>query len=160
MIEQDLIRRRQEQRLSLARESWNAAKKHLENAIALAQASEQEFCEISEDVRRKMDALDLVVHMAKELDGEVSPARRLTAKKTDPLPMLAEKSGSETKAGKDKAGKDGKDKETPAQMPNAASNPYQFDGFVHRSSRPLFLSTQASRYARLSILQESPTPTD
>ena len=146
MIEQELLRRRQEQRLSLARESWNSARKHLEDAIVLAQAAEREFCEISEDVRKRIEALDLVVSMAEELDDDAPAPRRLTEKKADPLPVLTEKLSSETRAGEQK--------EAPVQMPNTESDPYQFDGFVHRSSRPLFLSTQPSKYARLSILQE------
>ena len=157
MIEQELLRRRLEQRLSLARESWNSARKHLEDAIVVAQAAEREFCEISEDVRKRIEALDLVVSMAEELDDGTPAPRRLTEKKTDPLQMLTEKLSSETRAGEQGAGEQ---KETPVQMPNAESDPFKFDGFVHRSSRPLFLSTQPSRYARLSILQEQSTPTD
>jgi hypothetical protein len=150
VIEQEVLRRRQEQRLSLARESWNSARKHLEDAIVLAQAAEREFCEISEDVRKRIEALDLVVSMAEERDDETP--RRLTEKKADPLPMLTKKLSSETRGGEQK--------ETPVQMPNTESGPYQFDGFVHRSSRPLFLSTQPSKYARLSILQERSAPAD
>ena len=134
------------------RRSWNTARKHLEDAIVLAQAAEREFCEISEDVRKGIEALDLVVSMAEELDGKEPAPRRLTEKKPDPLPMLTEKSSSETEAGEQK--------KTPVQMPKTESTPYQFDGFVHTSSRPLFLSTQPTKYARLSILQEGSTPAD
>jgi hypothetical protein len=47
------IRRRQEQRLARSLESWNEAKKQLESAIALAEAREREFREVSDDVRRR-----------------------------------------------------------------------------------------------------------
>ena len=157
MIEQELLRRRLEQRLSLARESWNTARKHLEDAIMVAQAAEREFSEISEDVRKRIEALDLVVSMAEELEGKDPAPRRLTEKKADSLPMLTEpmlteKLSSETEAGEQK--------KVPVQMPTTESTPYQFDGFVRTSSRPLFLSTQPTRYARLSILQEGSTPAD
>ena len=121
----------------------------------VAQAAEREFCEISEDVRKRIEALDLVVSMAEELGDEPPAPRRLTEKKIDPLPMLTEKLSNETSAPEP-----GEQKETSVQMPGTEPDSYQFDGFVHRSSRPLFLSTQPSKYARLSILQEHSTPAD
>jgi hypothetical protein len=150
LIEQDLLRRQLEQRLSLARESWNTARKNLEDAIVLAKASEREFGEVSEDVRRRIEALDLVVGMAKELAGAAPAARRLTAGKARPLAMLTERLSGKIRADEQK--------DTPVQAPSMVPGPPQFDGFVRTSSRPLFLSTQRAKYARLSILQESSPP--
>ena len=64
MLDLDELRTRQERRVMPALESWNLAKKHLEEAIALAEACEREFQQISEDVKRRLDALDLVATMA------------------------------------------------------------------------------------------------
>lgn len=69
-----------------ALESWNLAKKHLEEALALAEACEREFQAISEDVKRRLDALDLVATMANELEAPASAERSLPSA---PQPMLA-----------------------------------------------------------------------
>ena len=64
----------------LALDSWNLAKKHLEEAIALAETREREFREISEDVKRRLGALDLVASMARELEAGPTAERSLPAK--------------------------------------------------------------------------------
>ncbi|HXE64958.1 MAG TPA: hypothetical protein VN519_15545 [Bryobacteraceae bacterium] len=66
----DELRRRQQDRLLPAMDAWNEAKKNLEAAIALAALREREYVELSKDVRRRLDALQLVLGMAQELEGE------------------------------------------------------------------------------------------
>ncbi|HEX4275106.1 MAG TPA: hypothetical protein VHZ74_07120 [Bryobacteraceae bacterium] len=68
----DELRRRQEERLLPAMDAWNAAKKNLEQAIALAETREKEYRELSDDVRRRLDAMQLVLGMAQELEQETS----------------------------------------------------------------------------------------
>lgn len=72
MIQLDELRRRQEERLLPAMDSWNEAKKNLEAAIALAELREKEYRELSNDVRRRLDAMQLVLGMAQELETESS----------------------------------------------------------------------------------------
>jgi len=67
MLNVDQIRIHQEQRLAPALEAWNEAKRNLESALALAQTREREYREVCADVRKRLDAVDLVVSMAKEL---------------------------------------------------------------------------------------------
>ena len=86
MLDLDQLRSRQEQRLIPALESWNLAKKHLEEAIALCEAREREFQQVSEDVKRRIDALQLVATMANELQAPASADRSLPPA---PQPMLA-----------------------------------------------------------------------
>lgn len=86
MLDLDELRSRQEQRLIPPLESWNLAKKHLEEAIALCEAREREFQQVSEDVKRRLDALDLVNSMANELEAPASAGRSLPPA---PQPMLA-----------------------------------------------------------------------
>ena len=138
MFNFDQLRSWQEQRLLAAVETWNEAKEHLEKAIALAEAKEREYSEVSEDVRRRLEALDLVSSMARELGGEVRTERSLDAAE-QPMLMAPEKTARELKVA-----------ESPAAPPPEA---HGFDGFLHRSSRPLFPSHLRSKYARLSILQ-------
>ncbi|MGD1068919.1 MAG: hypothetical protein ABSB15_02170 [Bryobacteraceae bacterium] len=66
MLDIEQLRSRQEQRRARSLELWNQAKQNVENAIALAETREREFHEVSEDVQRMMNALDLVVGMANE----------------------------------------------------------------------------------------------
>lgn len=86
MLDLDQLRSRQEQRLIPALESWNLAKQHLEEAIALCEAREREFQQVSEDVKRRVDALQLVATMANELEAPASTERSLPPA---PQPMLA-----------------------------------------------------------------------
>jgi hypothetical protein len=92
----DQLQSEQERRLLVAFESLKEAKKHLENASAIAEAREREFREASEDVRRRIEALDLVASMAKELDDEVPTAeRRLKVVGNQTMPKLPENSRAE-----------------------------------------------------------------
>jgi len=145
MFNFDQLRSRQEQRLLLAVETWNEAKVHLEKAIALAEAKEREYSEVSEDVRRRLDALELVGSMAREVGGEVPAERSIDAAEKQPMLMPPENAAGELKVTENSV--------TPTPVPGGASESHGFNGFLHRSSRPLFPSHVRSKYARLSILQ-------
>ena len=145
MFNIELIRSRQEQRLVPARGTWNEAKKHLEEAIALAEAREREFREVSQDVQRRLEALDLVVSMAREIDEEgLQGDLSLNAPECQPMLSPPENAGGEMKA--IEGG------ETPAELKNGAPESLDVDALVRSSSRPLFPPQQRSRYS-LSILQ-------
>ena len=68
------IRARQERRVIAALHSLNNARKDLQEAISETEAREQRFREVSEDVRRRLEALDLVEKMAGERDEEAVQA--------------------------------------------------------------------------------------
>ena len=72
----DQLRHCQEQRLLSAIATLDEAKKHLENAIALTEASEREFRGVSEDVQRNLNALLLVSEMARNIGAEVQAESR------------------------------------------------------------------------------------
>jgi ribosomal protein S21 len=92
----DQLRSEQKNRLSVAFKALQEAKKHLENAVALTEAREREFREASEDVRRRIEALDLVAGMAKELDDEIPPGERsLRVVENHPVSMLPGNSSGE-----------------------------------------------------------------
>ena len=67
----DELRVRLEQKLLTALESWGREKKRLEEAVARAEEKEQEFHAIAEDVKRRLEALEIVAGMA----AEIGPAR-------------------------------------------------------------------------------------
>ena len=143
MIKFDQLRSLQEQRLVPVLESWNEAKDHLEKAIALAETREKEYREISEDVQRKLGALDLVMGMANESGDEIPTERLLNAAENTPAPMLLEKASVRaTEMAK-----------TSVQFQIAVPHSRGFGGLLRRSSRPLFTAHQRSKYASLSILQ-------
>ena len=124
----DQLRQRQEQRLLPVLESWDAAKKHLETAIALAEAKEREYHEVQEDVRRNLDALVLVIKMARDLGGDSQAKVSTTrAEESQALMMLAENTRGETKA-------------------SEAAEPAErgIGTLLRKSSRPLFASLQRS----------------
>jgi hypothetical protein len=146
MFDFDQLRKRQEQRLLLVLDSWNEAKEHLEKAIALAENKEQEYREVSDDVRRRLDALELVNGMIRELGAEFPAERSLNA--SDKQPLLtppAENGAAELKAMEKGA--------MPAPLQNGPPEPPAFEGMTRTTSRPLFPSHVRSRFARLSILQ-------
>jgi len=64
----DQIRSWQERRLEIASESWDKSKKLVEDAIARVEAQEREYKAVSSDVSRKLEALELVISMGKEVD--------------------------------------------------------------------------------------------
>ena len=124
----DQLRQRQEQRLLPVLESWDAAKKHLETAIALAEAKEREYHEVQEDVRRNLDALVLVIKMARDLGGDSQAKVNATrAEDSQALVMLAENTRGETKA---------------SEAAEAAER--GIGTLLRKSSRPLFASLQRS----------------
>ena len=63
----DELRVRLEQKLLTALESWNREKKRLEEAVARAEEKEQEFRAIADDVKRRLEALEVVAGMAAEI---------------------------------------------------------------------------------------------
>ena len=142
MFSLDQLRRRQEQRLSLALESWNEAKEHLKTALARAAAKEQEYREVSEDVRHRLDAMELVSSMARELDEEGLSDRSINAPENQPRLMPPPNACDELTA-VEKAG----------TRVAVRSDPEPPEGRVRKSSRPLFSSDVRANLARLSILQ-------
>jgi hypothetical protein len=115
----DQLRQRQEQRLLPVLECWDAAKKNLENALALAETREREFREVQEDVRRNLDALVLVIGMTKEL------ATDRGAEDSQPIMMVPEN--------------------VKPIAAEEANKPEGLEGFLRRSSRrPLFSSLRRS----------------
>jgi hypothetical protein len=124
----DQLRQRQEQRLLPVLESWDAAKKHLETAIALAEAKEREYHEVQEDVRRNLDALVLVIKMARDMGGDSQARGSATrAEESQTLMMLAENTRGETK---------------PSEVADTSER--GVGSLLRRSSRPLFASLQRS----------------
>lgn len=145
MHEIDQLRRRQEQRLVPVLQAWNDAKEHLAKALALAESKEREFHEISGDVQRKLEALDLVVAMAGEAGNEIPAERLLQVAAGKPTLMIREEVNRETSVGEMA--------EESTQIRNIAAHTQGLGGLVRRSSRPLFSRPARSRYAALSILQ-------
>jgi hypothetical protein len=145
MFNLDKLRTRQEQRLSLAMESWNEAKDHLKTALALAAAKEREYRDVAEDVRQRLDALELVRSMARELGEEVLPDRSLNAPENQPRLMPPKNPGEDLMA-LEKAITRVAVRSDPLELP-------AFEGTVRKSSRPLFGSDVRANLARLSILQ-------
>jgi hypothetical protein len=144
----------QQERLVPLLALWNDAKKNLENAITLAEIREREFREVSEDVQRKLEAIDLVATMARELEGAHpgaldSPSderqSRLIAPQGAGLKQLL------TGLGKSEASPGPESTEwVPAARVSTGDSS---STVLHRSSRPLFSFTRRSRVSRLSILQ-------
>ncbi|MGA2713698.1 MAG: hypothetical protein ABSG41_11390 [Bryobacteraceae bacterium] len=141
----DQLRHRQEQRLLPVLKSWDDAKKHLEEAIALAETRERDFRAVSEDVQRKLDALDLVIGMAKEFGDEAPPEISPGAEGNRPVLMLPENAHGERKAAEAA--------ETSVQIQSTEPPSQGLGGLFRRSSRPLFSSDQRRSYSRLSLLQ-------
>ena len=121
----DLLRQRQERRLVTVLESWEAAKKHLESALALAEAREREFREVQEDVRRNLDALVLVIGMTKELGDEMLATGSIGAEENQPLASTSENVKEMAAEG--------------VKTPDGG-----LDGLLRRSTRPLFSSLRRS----------------
>jgi hypothetical protein len=122
----DQLRQRQEQRLLPVLESWNAAKKHLEMAIAAAEAKEREYHEVQEDVRRNLDALVLVIKMARDM-GETAPKTSFTAEESQSRMAIPEAATVEAKP-----------------VGTAETSERGIGTLLRKSSRPLFASLQRS----------------
>jgi hypothetical protein len=145
MLKIDQLRTRQEQRLVPVLESWNEANDQLRKAIALADLKEREFREVSEDVERKLAALDIVMAMASE-SGEDAPAELgLIASGNRPLLMPPEKSAGEIRADKMV--------ETSVQIQSVVPRSDGLGRLLRRSSRPLFPSHERAGNSILSILR-------
>lgn len=145
MLKLDQLRRRQEQRLWQVLESWNEAKLHLEKAIALAETREREYRDVSDDVRRRLDALELVIGMASELGDGIPAERSLNVPEKQAMLMLPENANGGSEAAEGPG--------TAVQIQGSAPDAPKFDSVPRASSRPLFTSDMRSRLARLSILQ-------
>ncbi len=145
MFSLDQLRRRQEQRLLLALESWDEAKEHLKAALELAAAKEREYNKVSEDVRRRLDAMELVSSMARELGEEVVLDRSIPAPENQPRLIPPKNAGADLTA-LEKA-------VTPVAVRSDPPEPASIADLVRKSSRPLFSSDVRSSLARLSILQ-------
>jgi hypothetical protein len=136
------LRRRQEQRLTPALDAWNEAKKLLASAIELAETREREYRAVADDVRRKLEALDVVIAMS--VDPDVAAVeRRLSAAVPGPpesgtvsVKMIA-----------------GESPEQPVETRITTAGSNGSGGLAVRSSRQLFTASVRSKYARLSILQ-------
>lgn len=145
MFSLDQLRRRQEQRLLLALESWNEAKEQLKTALALAADKEREYHEVSADVRRRLDAMELVSSMARELGEEILPDRSLNAPEKQPGLMPPRNAGAELTTFEKAV--------TQIAVRSDPPEPAAIESRVRKSSRPLFTSDVRSNLARLSILQ-------
>lgn len=145
MFKVEQIRSRQEQRLVPVTDAWNEAKKNLQDAIAVAETREREFRAVSEDVQRRLDALELVISMAREIEDEMPEERLLNSAGNQPMLMSPEPPNEERKA------IEGAEKSVEIRTAAPASQPA--GGLISRSSRPLFGSQPHSRYGKLSILQ-------
>ena len=66
----DELRVRLEQTLLTALESWNREKKRLEEAVARAEEKEREFRGIADDVKRRLEALEVVAGMVAEIEKQ------------------------------------------------------------------------------------------
>lgn len=130
MISVDKLQDAQEQRLKSALDCWNDAKKNLETAIALAEAREKDYHKVAEDVRLKMDALQVVISMADALENETAPRSV-----SDGTALRAERTALEpVRAITDAA--NGSSRPTDDQR--ATANPPAQSGLVRTSSRRLF----------------------
>jgi hypothetical protein len=127
MLDADDIRKHQEQRLVPPLEAWNEAKEHLAKAIALAELREREYLAISEDVQRKLGALDVVIGMANEIEDVPESLPRLLPPKPEPVA------------------------ETSLQAREGEPRTHGLVGLLHATSRPLFSPRQRSSNSILSL---------
>ena len=144
MLNIDQVRTHQEQRLVPVLEAWNEAKRNLENAIALAETREREYREVFADVRKKLDALDLVISLARELRDELPEIHSINPAENQLVPRLLT-AGNDTKVAENA--------ETAIKTQSTVRDLQRLDGLLRRSSRSLFPSKQQARIASLSILQ-------
>jgi len=134
------LRDRLEERLLGALDSWEAEKKHLEEVVARAEAKMQEFREIADDVKRRLDALDLVTGMLRESEAEMPAEPSLPV--PDALAMLSAAAEERAIAPVRSAAEESPRVESP-----------RMDSPFGSSSRPLFTAEQRARAGKLSILQ-------
>jgi len=150
MLDIEQLRSRQEQRRARSLELWNQAKQNVENAIALAETREREFHEVSEDVRRMMDALDLVVGMANQAGtgDKVPTAQNLDAAERQHMRKAEPEAndGSEDMSGTQSA-------TSSLHRLGGLLNKTSLPLLLKRSSRPFFSGRQRSEFSSLSILR-------
>lgn len=121
-----ILRNIEEQRLQAALQVWEMEKKRLEEAIAWGEAKEREFREISDDVKSRLQALELVASMNK-------------ASKPEPAPQLARRAATAGNAVATTTGTEVAEQRTANTR-------------MRRSWRPLFSAGFQSAAAGLSIL--------
>jgi len=138
------LRNLQEERLSAALASWEEEKKRLEEAVARAETKEREFHEVSEDVRQKLSALDLVALLESELMGGLPAQPSLPPPESESRPALP--------APQNEAGGTAEDARLSALLKPGMPESVPVDAVVHRSSRPLFSPERRARAGVLSIL--------
>jgi len=136
----DRLRDRLEECLLTALESWEVEKKNLEQMVARAEAKEQEFRKVADDVKKRLDALDLVTDMVREVESE----RPAPVVKPEPRPILAPALKKPSFA--ENMAESAPDDEKPAAEPRLFDLPFR------TSSRPLFTAEQRARAGVLSIL--------
>src|SRR5690242_7979329 len=90
MVDIDQIRVAQCQRLLAGLKAWDDAKSELEIAIAIAAAREKEFRELSEDVRRNIDALDLILELATRSGGSLPATKNASSDGSGPRRIQSE----------------------------------------------------------------------
>lgn len=87
-----LIRDQQEKRLLAALQIWETEKKSLEEAIARCEAKEREFREVQDDVQRRLEALDLVMDMSRQIRPPIpaeQPVRSAAASGVETIGHIA-----------------------------------------------------------------------
>jgi hypothetical protein len=139
MVDIDQIRQAQERRLFPVLKAWEDAKQHLEEAIARAKATEKEVQEISEDVNRKMAALDLVSNLARELGPQLQGAKTPELA-TANRPILLNSEEVYREEAPRELGASPETKESETGDPAVRG----FGGLLRRSSRPLFPNMRRS----------------
>jgi hypothetical protein len=148
MLDIEKLRSRQEQRRACSLEAWNLAKKNVEDAIALAETREREFNHVSEDVRRVIEALELVISMATEPEpgAEIPTAQHFDA--ADRQPMRGE--GVKAEDGPESVSETESVASSLDRLSDLLSKPAP-PVLVKSSSRPFFMGQKRSE--SLSILQ-------
>jgi hypothetical protein len=138
MIPADELRRREEKRLLPALEAWNEAKKILEQAIALAEAREKDYRELSHEVQRRLDALQLVINMSMELEHATPAGSQGIGEPAQPLPVLAENTAVAAASA--------------ATDQSTGRTSQKQNGIMSISSRRLFPANWRAKHPQLSIL--------
>lgn len=141
MTDIEQLRALQHQRLVPSLAMWNEAKKNLEDAIALTETREREYRELSDDVQRKIEAIDLVANLSKELGVNSGDRSRPTAPPT-PTSM-------QSLAGPERRG--AFPTSEPREKTVAARVSVPGGAQVTRSSRPLFSLNRLSAIAGVTL---------
>src|SRR6266853_1543135 len=137
MFKVDELLRQQEKRLLPLLDAWNEARKHLENAMELAETREREYREVAADVQRKLDALHVVIGMSSELEDEIAAEQYRNGDGSQPQPMLPENATREIQGTKLAT--------TPHENHSTAPADGRLNGLPGVSSRQLFPANWRSK---------------